>query len=56
MTNINLLLILSCLASFTLAWGGAVYEITPADDTSEILQEGAMVFVLYEDKKHEHSQ
>ena len=32
-------------------WGG-VYELTTADKTEEILDEEAMIFVLYQDKSH----
>ena len=49
------LLIAAFLVTIGLAggdWGG-VYEITPADDTEQILDEEAMIFVLYQDKSHE---
>lgn len=28
-------------------WGSAVYELTYSDDTGEMLEEEAMIFVLY---------
>ena len=34
-------------------WGDSVYELTEADDTGEILEEDAMIFVLYQDKSHD---
>ena len=33
----------------------AVYEITSEDNTSDILDEESMIFVLYEDKAHADS-
>lgn len=37
-------------------WGKVVYELTSADDTSVILEEDAMVFVLYQDSEHEDTE
>ena len=34
-------------------WGRVVYELTTADDTSEMLEDDAMIFVMYQDKEHE---
>ena len=33
-----------------------MYEITEADDPGEIIDQEALVFVLYEDKDHEDSE
>ena len=49
-------LLLLLLGQMTVAdWGEAVYELTTADDTSAMLEEDAMVFVLYEDRSHPDS-
>ena len=45
--------ILVIIGSATGDWGEAVYEITPADETEKILDEEAMIFVLYQDKSHQ---
>lgn len=52
-------LVAQCLAASLMlpfvaaGWGKSVYELTPSDDTAAILEEEALIFVLYEDKKHE---
>ena len=33
-------------------WGEALYELTGADDPAEMLEEDALIFVLYEDRSH----
>ena len=48
-----LLLLLLAFALPALAdWGKAVYELTTADETSDILDDNAMIFVLYRDTSH----